>query len=260
MQWRLGVAGSPIAHSLSPHLHARGLELAGLRGSSRRLELDSAAAATLRDVMGRDFDALSITMPLKAPAALLCDELDDRARALGVVNSLLWRDERLLGAATDGPGFVDSLAGEFGVDVENTYVVVLGSGAAAAAIIDTLVHEGVHTICVLGRNVERVAQLVSGYTNVFDRVVLYRPVDLIVNTTPSIDRTRDAAVTQGVARDTIAVDITYEPRRSAWLSLHAKLGCRHANGLAMLAYQAARQMNWWWGTSLRGADLLEALS
>ena len=39
MSWRLGVVGSPIAHSLSPRLHQAGLALAGLEGSSERLEL-----------------------------------------------------------------------------------------------------------------------------------------------------------------------------------------------------------------------------
>jgi shikimate dehydrogenase len=260
MRWRVGVAGSPIAHSLSPQLHERGMELAGFEGSSQRVPLDAARARELRAIMGRDYDALSITMPLKAPAATLCDELDACAASLGVVNSLLWRDGRLLGAATDGPGFVDALEGEFRVGPENMHVVVLGSGGAAGAIVDALVHGGVHSISVLGRNVERVGQLVGRYANVTDEMVLYRPVDLIVNATPVTGRARDAAVAQGVTRDTVAVDITYEPRTSPWLSLYADLGCRHANGLAMLAYQAARQMNWWWGGDLRGADLLEAIS
>lgn len=260
MNWRLGVAGSPIAHSLSPELHAAGLALAGLQGSSQRYEIVEADAGTLRDLMGTSLDALSITMPLKSAAASLCDQLDERAAALGVVNSLQFRDDQLLGAATDGPGFVDSLRGVFDVSVENQYVVVLGAGGAARAIVDSLVIAGAHSVTVHGRSAANVERIVSRHPHVMDHTVLYRPVDVIVNTTPAAGREHAAAVMQGVTRDTIAVDITYEPRTSQWLALHAVLGCRHTNGLAMLAYQAARQMNWWWDSEIDGAQLLKAIA
>jgi len=260
MFWRLGVAGSPIAHSLSPALHVAGLALAGLEGASTRFEVGEGEVDRLGQLMGAEVDALSVTMPLKAGAALLCDELDDRARALGVVNSLLWRQGRLHGASTDGPGFVDSLRGEFNASVANMHVVVLGAGGAASAIVDALVLEGVHSVVVLGRTGAHVARITGRYDNVIDHTTLYRPVDLIVNTTPAHGRVDAAAVMQGVTRDTIAVDITYDPARSSWLSLHADLGCRHSNGRAMLAYQAARQMNWWWGSDLDGAALLKAIA
>lgn len=260
MFWRLGVAGSPIAHSLSPRLHEAGLALAGLEGSSTRFEIAEGEVATLGRLMGEQVDALSVTMPLKAGAATLCDELDDRARALGVVNSLWWREGRLLGASTDGPGFVDSLRGEFRTEVADMHVVVLGAGGAASAIVDALVLGGVHSIAVLGRTGAHVTRITGRYDNVLDHTTLYRPVDLIVNATPAAGRAGAAAVVQGVTRDTIAVDITYDPARSSWLALYADLGCRHANGLAMLAYQAARQMNWWWGSDLEGAALLKAIA
>jgi shikimate 5-dehydrogenase len=55
------------------------------------------------------------------------------------------------------------------------------------------------------------------------------------------------------------VDITYEPRNSSWRQLYDDAGCRSMNGLPMLAYQAALQMQWWWGVTVDGATLLKAL-
>lgn len=260
MNWRLGVAGTPIAHSRSPQLHLAGLRLVGLSGSSRRYEVGEADAASLRALMGADVDALSITMPLKSVAAALCDELDDRARSLGVVNSLLWRDGRLLGASTDGPGFVDSLRGQFDATVEDAHVVVVGAGAAARAIVDALVLAGADAVSVLGRTEAHVQRIVQRYDQAHDHAPSERHVDLIVNTTPRPGREDGAGVVRGVTRDTIAVDITYEVPVSTWLAAYAHVGCRHANGLAMLAYQAARQMNWWWRADVDGADLLKAIS
>jgi shikimate dehydrogenase len=260
MKWRLGVVGSPVAHSLSPQLHEAGLEMAGLDGFSERREINASSSHELLTLMGATYDALSVTMPLKASAAKYCDDLDDVAQRTDVVNSLLYRDGEIHGASTDGPGFLDALSSQLGVHVENMHAVILGSGGAARAIVDALVHANANAVSVHGRNENNVASLRAKYPNVFATMLQYRPVDLIVNTIPAPVRVDEAAVMQGVTSQTVAVDITYEPRVSPWLALHEQSGCATLNGLAMLAYQAARQMNWWWGSALSGAKLLEVIS
>jgi len=260
MAWRAGVVGSPIEHSLSPQLHLAGMRHLGIEGTSERFEIDETNVARLGELLGERVDSLSVTMPLKTAAVAFCDELDATAQSLGVVSSLWYHEGRTRGAATDGPGFLDSLRGLFGVDVAHMHAVVLGAGGAARAIVDALVTHQVASVVVHGRSPENVERLVRRYDVVVDEMVVHRPVDLIVNTTPVQGRRHDAAVLQGVTRDTIAVDITYDPRLSPWLQQHAEHGCRHSNGLAMLAYQAARQMNWWWGSDLDGGLLLKELS
>jgi shikimate dehydrogenase len=260
MKWRLGVAGSPIEHSLTPQLHDAGLIMAGLEGSSRRVELGAKDKTKLNKVMRKEFDALSITMPLKGFGVEICDELDEVATRTRSVNSLLLRDGRLFGASTDGEGFVNALRGQFHASLEGAHVVVLGAGGAASAIVDGLIRAGVASVAVHARNEAKVEALVARYEHVYDFSLTYRPVDLIVNTTPIAGRVGEAAVMQGVSAHTIAVDITYEPRVSAWRALHDRSGCASANGLGMLAYQAALQMQWWWDQPIDGAKLLEAIS
>ena len=86
-------------------------------------------------------------------------------------------------------------------------------------------------------------------------------MDLIVNTTPIDGRVEEVAVMQGVGAHTIAVDITYEPRVSPWRDAARTIGLSpRANGLGMLAYQAALQMQWWWDVPIDGAQLLEVIS
>ena len=260
MSWRLGVAGSPIAHSLTPQLHAAAFAIAGLEGTSTRVELGAKDGSKLKRLMQKDFDALSITMPLKALCVDLCDELDDAATRTGSVNSLLSRGGKLYGASTDGDGFVNSVRGQFGVDVEGAHVMVLGAGGAARAIVDGLVRVGVETVSILGRTEANVEALAARYPNAWPFALHYRPIDLIVNTTPVEGRPNDVAVMQSVGAHTIAVDVTYEPKVSPWRALHERAGCRTANGLGMLAYQAALQLRWWWDVEIDGARLLEAIS
>jgi shikimate dehydrogenase len=252
--------GSPIEHSLSPALHEAGLRQAGLEGTSTRVELREAGAKKLATLMGATYDALSVTMPLKRAALAYCGELTEVAARTGAVNSLLWSEEKVRGANTDGEGLVAALSATLGVAVENLHVVVLGSGGAARAIVDALVEHGVNSVAVHARSSDQVQDLSARYPNVFGHMLQYRPVDLIVNTIPERGRHREAAVIQGVTPETIAVDVTYAPALSTWRTMYAEAGCRTQNGLSMLAYQAALQMSWWFETEIDGAELLKVVS
>jgi shikimate dehydrogenase len=259
MSWRVGIAGSPVAHSLSPRLHEMGLRLAGLTGTSTRVEIDLDHATDLRRLLGTAFDALSVTSPLKRSAFELSDEASEVAIRTQSVNSLLVRDGVIYGDSTDGAGFVDAVRDTFGSVVEDAHVVVLGAGGAASAIVDGLVANGAQSVVVHGRTEKNVDTLVARYKNVHSSALVYRPVDLVVNTVPVVGRSAEASVLQGVHHDTIAVDIVYDPRETEWGRRYREFGCRTMNGLPMLAYQAAIQMRWWWGVALEGAQLLEGL-
>ena len=259
MIWRLGVVGYPVEHSLSPTLHVAGLKMAGLEGTSAKVPLGDNDREELRGLLGDSFDALSVTMPLKEFAATICDELDEVAQRSGVVNSLLVRDGRVIGANTDGQGLVDALAAQFSLSLADRHVVVLGAGGAARGIVDALVHERAASVTVFGRTAANVERLTSSYENVHDHTNAPRSVDLIVNTLPADARPGIDEMASGVNPETIALDVTYEPRLSPWRAAMAQRGCRSANGLGMLAYQAALQMRWWWECEIDAARLFEAI-
>jgi shikimate dehydrogenase len=248
-----------VSHSLSPRLHEIGLRLAGLNGTSTRVEIDLLHATDLQRLLGTAFDALSVTSPIKRAAFELCDLPSDVAARTHSVNSLLVRDGVLLGDSTDGQGFVDALTVAFDSEIDTAQVVVLGAGGAASAIVDGLVTNGAQSVVVHGRSAANVDALARRYTNVHSSSLVYRPIDLIVNTIPEVGRDAEATVLQGVHHDTIAVDIVYDPGETEWRRRYREAGCRTLNGLPMLAYQAAIQMRWWWGVALDGARLLEGL-
>ena len=259
MKWRLGVAGSPIDHSVTPQLHEAALVMAGLEGSSRRVELGAKDKTKLNKVVRREFDGLSITMPLKGIGVEICDELDDVATRTGSVNSLLMRDGKLLGR----PLTVTVSSTRYTVSstsASKVHTWWCSVPAARPVASSTASFAGVASVAVHGRTESKVEALVARYKNVYDFSLTYRPVDLIVNTTPIAGRADEVAVMQGVGAHTIAVDITYEPRVSSWRALHERSGCATANGLGMLAYQAALQLQWWWDVPVDGAKLLAAIS
>lgn len=258
MTWRLGVVGSPIQHSKSPQLHEAGLASLGLDGHSQRLEVSLEQAPSLIARMGVDLDAVSVTMPLKAALAPYCAWLDDSATRLGVINSLRWHDGQLEGRATDGPGFLNALYSEWGVDVMGRHVLIEGTGGSACAIVDAVVHAGAERVTVVGRNEEKRQAIVSRYPDVVGDHIDEAHIDLVVTTTPAPGRDV-ATLYAGVDAHTRAVDITYNELTSPWMRAYADIGSLVMNGLPMLAYQAALQMSWWWGQPLDGAALLGVL-
>jgi shikimate dehydrogenase len=259
MRWRLGVAGSPISHSLSPQLHEAGLAQAGLSGTSERLEIDRQHSSRLAELLPDSFDALSLTMPLKGLAREYCDEIDSVATRTGSVNSILARGDRVLGASTDGQGFINALASELRFNPAGQRAVVLGAGGAASAIVDALVHAGVDRVDVVSRTNAKIDVLAARYANVGHRASS-GSIDVVVNTVPVFSRTTTSPVMDGVGSTTIAVDITYEPLMSPWRRSYEEVGCRTQNGLAMLAHQAALQMQWWWDVEIDGSKLLAVIS
>ena len=258
--WRLAVVGHPIEHSLSPVLHGAGLALAHREGTSTRVDLPLDQAHTLASLLRDRFDALSVTMPLKYIAAGYCDDLDAVATRIGSVNSILVRDGRVHGASTDGAGFVDACRLEAGMDVGGRSAVVLGAGGAARAIVDALVVHGARHVTLVGRTPANVSLITDRYATVEPPGSYEGPVDLVVNTVPVSGRGEATVVVDGVHESTLAVDITYEPRVSAWSAAYDQAGCRSVNGLAMLACQAALQMQWWWDVQIDPRTLLEAIT
>lgn len=259
MKQRLGVAGSPIVHSLSPVLHEAGLKLMGYEGESELLDIADGEITTIASLIPNRFDALSVTMPLKIDWATQCDALSPSAERSGAINSVYWKNDQLMGLNVDGEGLLWSLRDLDDFDADGAHVKILGSGGSARGIIDALIAQGASSIAIHARNEKSVTEISERYKNVFDFALVYRPVDLIVNTIPLMGRGNEAAVLQGVNPDTIAVDVTYGNQQSQWLQLHDELGCKIHDGKPMLAYQASCQMNNWWGASLNPTELLEAI-
>lgn len=131
----LGVLGDPVHHSKSPDMHAAGLALLGLphhygafhvRPEGLKAALDGARAL--------GFLGLNLTIPHKVDALSHVDELHPSAERIGAVNTIEFRDGRMIGHNTDAPGFVRGWK-ELG-QRSPASLLLLGSGGAAKAVAD----------------------------------------------------------------------------------------------------------------------------
>ncbi len=252
--WRLAVIGSPVAHSKSPQLHEAALRYLDEAGTSERIELDGTDLDEVRRVL-HDHDGVSVTMPLKALAARVSDELDETSQRIGYVNSVMCRNGQLSARSTDGDGLIDALAFDFNFSPSGLQVAVIGAGGSAWSIVDALAHRGAN-VRVLARNAASRSAIEAAYPPAPSR----GGVDLVINTVPS-DRSEvaDEVAALTLNDGAIAIDVRYAPVVTEWMTTMARRGARSANGLAMLAHQAHRQVEWWFERPVPVAVMREAV-
>jgi shikimate dehydrogenase len=259
MSYLVGLVGAGIAGSLSPALHEREAELAGLRYVYRIIDLDGPAAEVelsrlVSYVRRVGFDGLNVTHPYKQTVIPHLDELSPEAAVLGAVNTVVFQDGRAIGHNTDGYGFTCGFARQL-ADVPIRHVVQLGAGGAGAAIAHAMLRFGVERLTVVDSAPERARELVSSLRARFggdradaaDADRLADPLvraDGLINTTPiGMTAHPGMPVPADLLRPGMWVcDIIYRPLETQLLLRSRELGCATLGGGPMLVFQAAEAM------------------
>ena len=110
-------------------MHNAALEKCGIEARYTRLHIGSAdLAAALRLLPAQGFIGVNLTIPHKAGALPLMDRVDPHARRIGVINTVVVEGHELVGFNTDGPGLVRAVRAEFGAELRDLRVMVLGAG------------------------------------------------------------------------------------------------------------------------------------
>jgi shikimate dehydrogenase len=154
------VFGDPVAHSFSPAMHnaayqALGMNCVYVACHVRAGRLQDAVQA----LRALGFRGANVTIPHKQPIAAYLDELCGDARRSGSVNTIVNRDDRLLGYSTDGVGFVRSLQDEAGYELSGKNILILGAGGSAVALIHRLIDSGIGSLTVVNRNFDKAVNL-----------------------------------------------------------------------------------------------------
>jgi 3-dehydroquinate dehydratase/shikimate dehydrogenase len=184
---------------------------------------------------------LSVTIPLKEKVLPFLDEVDPTAKKIGAINTLLFKNGRIIGTNTDGLGALDAIEKK-GL-VHGKKVVLLGAGGAARAIAFEAKARGAD-VWVLNRTIQRAKELAAdmgceagGLDEVPDNY------DILINCSPDpmpIDPGK-------IGPNTLAMDVVYHPRETEFLREASLKGCLIVYGEEMFLNQAARQTAFWIG-------------
>jgi shikimate dehydrogenase len=251
------VIGWPVEHSRSPLIHNYWLKHYGIAGDYRReLVPREELAAFLGSLAARGYVGANVTVPHKE-AALALSKPDDRASAVGAVNTLWFDGEALRSTNTDVEGFLDNLdACAPHWDRGAGKAVVLGAGGAARAVIYGLLTRDIRQIIVVNRTPSRAEMLRQAFGERV-QVVQWDKVDreladaaLLTNTT-TLGMTGQPDLSVDLAplpSHAIVADVVYVPISTPLLAAAKARGLRTADGLGMLLHQAVRGFALWFGT------------
>lgn len=240
------VLGSPISHSLSPHLHRAAYEGLGLHDwRYEAIECDEAGLPGLVGGLGPGWAGLSLTMPLKRAVLPLLDEVSDLAVEVGGANTVIFQDGARRGDNTDVHGIVRALA-EAGVAPPRA-ATVLGGGATAASALAALRELGLTEVTLVVRDPARARETAEAAERLgvalpvltFDKLGTALEVDLVVSTLPSGAADGFAGRVAGVPA---LLEVVYAPWPTRLAAAVSAGGGVVVGGLPMLLHQAVRQV------------------
>ncbi|MBU3876192.1 shikimate dehydrogenase [Faecalicatena sp. AGMB00832] len=245
----LGVLGETLGHSLSPEIHEDLLEQQNIKGTYEKYEMNDQEVLHILDVMKRDqVIGMNVTIPYKEVVYRLVDELDEHAKKIGAVNTILIENGISYGYNTDYIGII-SMFKKADVSLAGKDIVILGSGGAAKALIYGFHLEGAARITVAARNEKAIDSLKELFPYIHTCTLNRIPGgDILVNTTPvgMYPNAGESPVDTSVIRQfKVAADIVYNPLITEFLKIARDEGLKIVTGLMMLVDQAIGSEEIW---------------
>lgn len=249
-----GVMGWPVSHSLSPVIHNAWFRQTGINGvyvpfPVKPEELEQA----VRGMAAMGVAGVNLTIPHKEWVLPLCDEVDEAAKRIGAVNTVLFKEGKMHGFNTDAYGFWQNLE-ERARFVRKHVALVLGAGGAARAVVAALDAAGFGTIYVMNRTFAKAEQFKTLSPKVVPlewnaNPAQMKEVDLLVNTT-SLGMKGEASLEIDLSplpSYAVVTDIVYTPLITPLLAQAQERGFQVVDGLGMLLYQAQKAFHIWFG-------------
>ena len=270
-----GVFGDPVDENPTVVMIEAGFRALGLPWCYLNLKVPpESLAAAVQGMRAMGFRGINLTIPHKCEVIQYLDEVGGDARIMGAVNTVYVKDGRLVGANTDGKGFLRALSEDAKVDPAGKKFVVLGAGGAARAITVELALAGAAEIIIVNRSAERGQELVAllqEYTGVFatfqpwrDDWAVPEATDVLVNATsiglyPAVDD-RPSLDYATIKPGLVVCDVIPNPPQTRFLDAARARGAVTLDGLGMLVYQGAIAFKLWTGQDAPVEVMKQALA
>jgi shikimate dehydrogenase len=264
----VGLIGHKLKHSISPQFQQAAFDYLGLDIRYELWDTDKDELPNVVEGIRKPSKlGANVTIPYKEAVLLLLDKVDQLARRIGAVNTIVKRDDKLVGYNTDAGGFIRALEEDGGFDPKGKRAVLIGAGGAARAVSFALTDAGVRSLVILNRSIERGKELAMDLKwdlKVSDTEVIalswkdgrtltaLSECDLLVNCT-SVGMKNSASegkspLSMGlIPKRALIYDVVYNPIETPLIAAAKRAGARTLGGLPMLVYQGAASFKLWTG-------------
>lgn len=252
-----GIIGYPVRHSLSPVIHTAcfrkdGYDAVYLAFEVRAEKLKDA----VKGISALGIKGVSVTVPHKSTCMKFLDEIEEGARRIGAVNTIINRDGRLHGYNTDYMGVKVAFERK-GVNPRGMKCLMIGSGGAGRAVAFALLEMGIGALFISGIVEKEIRKLVRDIKRYYPGIPvegflrdekrekeIAKDCEIIANSSPvgMEPRTEEIPLSPSIFRKgQILFDVVYTPPVTKFLREGKKRGCRVISGVEMFVYQAMEQ-------------------
>lgn len=267
------VLGDPIKHSKSPTIHNAWLKKYNIKAVYDKLRVkENELKGIIKKIKSNELVGANVTLPHKENIINYLDMLEENSINSGAVNTIYKKNSKVVGANTDGDGFLSSIKNDVNLKLnENSNIFVIGAGGAARGIIFSLIKRKVNKIYITNRTITKKRNLIDHVKSItnYDKLVnqdwndniIPIDVDLIVNTSSfGMKKNENLHYDFSYCKKNLVVyDIIYAPIETYFLKVAKNKGFKVQNGLGMLIRQAALSFYKWFGKEITENDITEMI-
>jgi shikimate dehydrogenase len=207
--------------------------------------------ASIEAIRAMGIKGVNVTLPHKEAVFNLVDEVpQDVDRAIGAINTLWLKEDKLFGYNTDGLGFLQDLKDQFDFSPIDKKVLIVGAGGTARAVAFYLGKAGCKDLMIYNRTTERAAGLVDYLQKYFTETkiesitspkdITGAKLDLVVNATSCGMKVDDPLPmpVEFLDQTSLVYDVVYSPPETRLVKEAQKKKKKACGGLGMLLAQA----------------------
>ncbi len=259
------VIGDPVSHSLSPAMHNAAYKAVGIDSEyiflTKQVKPEELAKAMKKDLRSANIRAFACTIPHKETAVKYLDNIDETAKTIGAVNTVLNNIGILKGYNTDWEGAINAL--QNCTSLKNKKIAILGSGGTACAIVYGLSREWC-AVNLYSRNMDSALQMEKKFgCKIYDWGNSKEAFnsDIIINTTPiGRDNNTIPFSEEGITEQHVIFDVNYKKGGTQLINLAKSKSAVVIDGLEMLLQQGILQFELYTGLKAPEKAMREALS
>ena len=269
------VLGHPIGHSLSPIMHNASMSSINYNGIYSAIDVHpNKLMDRLFTMSNQGYLGVNLTIPHKEIAYNNLEHLDDSAKLFGAVNTIAFKDKKLIGYSTDGYGFIQALEANFGCGLEGDNVFVLGCGGAGRTVALQSACSGAKKLWLADIDVDRIEKLkkelhiinsnleVNYSASLDNQMQGCKECSLIVQASPNGMNLNDKSLFPETVfnKNQRVLDLIYMYPETDFLKKAKYAGAKIANGMDMLVYQGAKSFAIWTDISPNIDEMRRAIS
>ena len=242
---KLALVGEKLIHSHSPKIHSEIMRRNNIDGNYDLIEVEEEnLEEKINELNNSGYHGLNITLPYKSKSMEFINEIDEKAKYIGAINTVVFKDGKSYGYNTEYDGFL-SLLDYNNISVKGKDIIILGAGGTAKTVAKALLDSKTYDLTIVTRSKEEFHNI---YSTSY-KFITENPTncDILINCTPvgMYPNMNEAPISCHNINTPVFIDLIYNPKKTKLMEQYEKIGTNIIGGYHMLVQQALEAHRIW---------------